>query len=127
MNCLHSIGSKSLTSYKVVLTPSFKSCIRRLEKRYPNIKDDVRVAIHALLQEPRLGVVIPGGSGVRKLRVRSSDLQRGKRGGFRLLYSLDERSQLIIYLVFIYAKSDREDVTRKELQDLMREIESESE
>lgn len=127
MNCLHSIGSKSLTSYKVVLTPSFKSCIRRLEKRYPHIKDDVRVAIHALLQEPRLGVVIPGGSGVRKLRVRSSDLQRGKRGGFRLLYSLDERSQLIIYLVFIYAKSDREDVTRKELQDLMREIESESE
>jgi mRNA-degrading endonuclease RelE of RelBE toxin-antitoxin system len=98
--------------------------VRRLQKRFPHIKDDVRVAIQALLQEPRLGVVIPGGSGIRKLRVRSSDMQRGKSGSFRLLYLLNERSELVIYLVLIYPKSERDDITRKELQDLLREIES---
>ncbi len=116
-----------MTIYRVVLTSPFKSCVRRLEKRYPHIKDDLRIAIHALLQEPRLGVVIPGGAGVRKLRVRSSDMQRGKSGGFRLLYLLDEHSHRIIYLIFVYPKSEREDITRKELQELLREIESELE
>lgn len=87
----------------------------------------MRVAIHTLQQEPRLGVVIPGGSGVRKLRVRNSDLRKGKSGGYRLLYLLAERSEPTIYLIFMYPKSDREDVTRGELHDLLREIESELE
>lgn len=116
-----------MTSYRVVLTSPFKASVRRLQKRFPRIKDDVRVAIQALLQEPQLGVVIPGGSGIRKLRVRSSDMQRGKSGGFRLLYLLNERSELLIYLVFIYPKSERDDITRKELQDLLRAIESDLE
>lgn len=94
-------------------------------KRYPSVKNDVRVAINALLQEPRLGVVIPGGSGTRKLRVRNSDARKGKSSGYRLLYLVDEHPEPTIRLVFLYSKSDKEDVTRQELQELLLRIKEE--
>jgi len=55
-------------SYNVVLTPSFKHSVRKLQKRFRHVKDDVGVAVRVLLQTPRLGAVLPSGSGVRKLR-----------------------------------------------------------
>ena len=73
-------------SYNLVLTPSFKHSVRKLKKRFRHVKDDVGVAIRVLLQTPRLGLVIPGSFGVRKLRVRNTDLAKGKRGGYCLLY-----------------------------------------
>ncbi len=65
---------------EVVLTRSFKRSVKRLAKRFPHVKADVRTAIHALLQSPNLGVRISGGSGVR-----NTDLSKGKGGGYRLL------------------------------------------
>jgi mRNA-degrading endonuclease RelE of RelBE toxin-antitoxin system len=66
-------------NYSVVLTRSFKRSVKRLEKRFRHVKNDVRIAIQVLLQSPRLGVVVPGTSGMRKLRVRNTDLSKGKR------------------------------------------------
>ena len=112
-------------SYNVVLAPSFKHSVRRLGKRFRRVKDDVGVAIRVLLQTPKLGVVIPGGSGVRKLRVRNTDLGKGKRGGYRLLYYVEDQPVPTIYLLLLYAKSDREDLTRQELQRLLDELANE--
>lgn len=109
-------------SYNLVLTPSFKKSVRKLKKRFRHVKGDVRVAIQVLLQTPRFGVVIPGGSGVRKLRVRNTDLGKGKRGGYRLLYCVEDQPVPTIYLLLLYAKSDREDVTRQELKQLLDEL-----
>ena len=106
-------------SYNVVLAPSFKHSIRKLQKRFRHVKNDVGVAVRVLLQTPRLGVVIPGGSGVRKLRVRNTDLSKGKRGGYRLLYYVEDEPAPTIYLLLLYAKSDREDITRQELKQLL--------
>jgi len=71
-----------------------------------------------------LGAVIPGSGGVRKLRVRSTDLKRGKSGGFRLLYIVLSDPELICPLL-IYAKSDWEDVTRRELRALLTDLKRE--
>jgi mRNA-degrading endonuclease RelE of RelBE toxin-antitoxin system len=109
-------------SYNVVLTRSFKHSIKQLEKRFRHVKDDVRVAIQVLLETPTLGVVVPGAYGVRKLRVRNSDLGKGKRGGYRLLYYVEDRPMPTIYLLLLYAKSDREDVTHRELKQLLDEL-----
>ena len=109
-------------SYNVVLTPSFKHSVQKLQKRFRHVKDDVGVAVRMLLQTPRLGVVLPGGSGVRKLRVRNTDLSKGKRGGYRLLYYVEDQPVPTIYLLLLYAKSDREDVTRQELKHLLDEL-----
>ena len=65
-------------SYRVIFTSSFRKSVKHLEKRFPRVKEDVRIAVEVLLQEPKLGVVIPSGGGIRKLRVRSSDQGRGK-------------------------------------------------
>ena len=109
-------------SYKVVLPRSFRRSVKRLQKRFRHVKDDVSVAVRTLLQTPGLGVVIPGGSGVRKLRVRNTDLGKGKRGGYRLLYYVEDEPVPTIYLLLLYAKSDREDVTRRELKQLLDEL-----
>jgi mRNA-degrading endonuclease RelE of RelBE toxin-antitoxin system len=86
---------------------------------------DVGVAIRVLLQTPRLGVVIPGGSAVHKLRIRNTDLGKGKSGGYRLLYYVEDQPVPAICLLLLYAKSDREDVTRRELKELLEELEEE--
>jgi len=114
-------------SYSIVLTRSFKKSIKRLKKRFRHVKDDVRVAIQVLLQSPQLGVVIPGSSGIRKLRVRNTDLPKGKSSGYRLLYYVEDQPTPTIYLLLLYAKSDREDVTRRELQQLLDELADEIE
>jgi len=113
-----------LTSYNVILASSFKRSVKRL-KRFPCVKDDVQVAIEALLERPRIGVVIPGGHGTRKLRVRNSDLTKGKSGGYRLIYYVEDRPTPTIYLLLLYSKSARNDVTCRELEQLMYELSSE--
>jgi mRNA-degrading endonuclease RelE of RelBE toxin-antitoxin system len=108
-------------SYRVVLSPSFKRSIARL-KRFRHVKDDVRDAVRTLLERPELGAVIPGGGGARKLRVRNSDISKGKSGGYRLIYYVETSPVPTIYLLLMYSKLDKDDVTRQELEDLIREI-----
>ena len=41
-----------------------------LAKKYPHVKDDVKVALSVLVDAPALGVVVPGGAGTRRSRPR---------------------------------------------------------
>lgn len=108
-------------SYSVYLSDSFKRSLKPLTRRFPHARADVIAVIEEVLHIPSLGVVIPGSGGVRKLRIRSTDLQRGKSGGFRLLYIVLPDRELICPLC-IYAKSDQEDVTRRELRAVLAEL-----
>ena len=56
---------------------------------------------------------------VWKLRINSTDIRRGKRYGFRLIYLLEPG---VIYPLIIYAKTDRADVTDQEILRALREI-----
>lgn len=111
-------------SYSVYLPDSFKRSLKRLVRRFPRVRADVTTAIEEILRLPTLGVVVPGSGGVRKLRIRSTDLKRGKSGGFRLLYVVLADRDLICPLL-IYAKPDREDVTRRELRALLADLKQE--
>lgn len=110
-------------SYKVVLAESFRKSLKRLKKRFPQINQDVESMIEQLTEKPELGPVIPGGAGTRKVRVSSSDLKRGKRGGYRLIYYTEETPEPMLYLLLIYAKSDQADVSRQALRKLLDELE----
>ena len=60
---------------------------------------------------PSLGTVITNDYSIRKLRVGSRDMKRGKSGGFRLLYKLfSQDDDLIATLLHVYAKADQPDV-----------------
>jgi mRNA-degrading endonuclease RelE of RelBE toxin-antitoxin system len=111
--------------YRIVYATSFKRSIRRLERRFRHVRDDVREAIKELLENPRRGAVIPRGSGARKHRVASTDLQKGKSGGYRLIYLVEDQPAPLIYLLLLYSKSDQSDITHYELRLLLRELESE--
>lgn len=109
-------------SYKVVLPPTFKKCVKRLKKRFPHVSDDVTQMIHQLVQNPTLGVIIPGGSGARKIRVRNSDAKKGKRSGYRLIYYVQENPNPTLYPLLLYLKADKADTSRQELAELLDEL-----
>jgi hypothetical protein len=72
-------------------TPVFTRCVTKLldDEQY-------RLLQLGLLLRPRLGDVIRGSGGLRKLRWSLPGL--GKRGGIRLIYFWDERSETFYML-----------------------------
>ncbi len=109
-------------TYKVQLAASFKRSVKKLKRRYPHIQDDIRDGIEVLLHAPRLGVVVSGSGGIRKIRLANRDARRGKSGGYRLLYYLEDEETQALYLLLVYSKSDRANVTRHELKQLLDEV-----
>ena len=69
--------------------------------------DQFRALQDVLLENPTLGVIIPGTGGVRKLRWAGGG--RGERGGLRVIYYLAARYPAIL-LLFIYSKGEQEDL-----------------
>ncbi|MBW1936758.1 MAG: type II toxin-antitoxin system RelE/ParE family toxin [Deltaproteobacteria bacterium] len=74
-------------SYDVYLTETFQKSIKALKKKYRHIKEDLLEKIRALEKDPTTGDPIPGwNKEIWKVKVASSDVKKGKRGGFRLIY-----------------------------------------
>lgn len=72
----------------------------------------------ALVARPAAGPVIPGSGGLRKLRWGLRG--RGKRGGVRVIYYwLIAEEQ--IFLLFLYPKNERSDLSPAELR-LLRQL-----
>lgn len=94
----------------------------------PIFTDDVRDLLSseeyrhlqiALLLRPDQGAVIPGSGGLRKIRWGAGT--RGKSGGVRVIYYWDRKPE-VIYLLLIYAKSERNDLTKAQLKVLRKLI-----
>jgi mRNA-degrading endonuclease RelE of RelBE toxin-antitoxin system len=102
------------------LTPEFKRNLRDFSKRFRNIRSDVQLVIEQLQQGNILGDRI-GDIGedyvVYKVRIRNSNIQKGKSSGYRLIYQVE--SPISILLLTIYSKSDREDIATHEIRDII--------
>ena len=68
-----------------------------------------------LLANPAKGDIIPNGSGLRKIRWKAKG--KGKSGGYRIIYYFAS-AQGYIYFLDIYAKNEKEDLTRQQLKEL---------
>ena len=77
--------------------------------------EDLRAMQTILLENPNAGDLIPGGRGLRKLRVPL--LNRGKRGGARVIY-YHWTKQSHCYLLYAYAKNVASDLTPDQLRKL---------
>ena len=81
------------------------SIFERYLPRYLSDEEFARLQM-ALRSDPKLGVVIPGSGGGRKLRWGRKGI--GKRGGVRVIYYLNSPCE--IWLLTIYAKGETETI-----------------
>ncbi len=110
-------------SYEVFSIPAFDNAAKRLQKKYRHIKADLGRLVDILQDAPFAGVAIPGyGHQVWKIRLASTDMQVGKRGGYRVIYAVD-REEGACYLLTIYPKSEKADVSGEELEPLLEDLE----
>jgi hypothetical protein len=107
------VRNRTLLRYDFYKTQRFKKQADLL-----NAWNDIDVLKLVLDKNPNLGDVIPGGEGLRKVRMPLSSKSSGKRGGARVLY-YQVTSRGYFLLVYLYAKSDIEDLKKDELDILV--------
>ena len=90
----------------VVETPSY---LADAEKTLSQTERDA--VIDMLAENPRLGVIIKGSGGLRKLRIGMDG--RGKRGGGRVIYWFHSEGCPVVLLA-MFAKNEASDLTAKE-------------
>jgi len=108
---------------KVDFAASFLRALKRLRKKYPHIRNDVQPLIDQLQNGETPGDQVQHVSfPIYKARIRNSDAQRGKSGGYRVIYYI--RTLETVLLLLIYSKSEREDVSADDLKALVDKAES---
>lgn len=109
-------------SYRIIPTPVFQRDVKYLKKKYHRIGSDLERLNSILIDNPAYGDAVPGLEGrVFKARLASSDMGKGKSGGFRIIYYL-RSSDNTIYLLTIYAKAYKEDIDPVEIKALLKKI-----
>jgi len=104
-------------SLKIVATSEFVKLVKKFAKSYRKIYLDIESLKEELLKNPRAGTDL--GNNCYKIRMANSSIPTGKSGGFRVIsYYIDEQG--IIRLVFIFSKRDRENISDKELQEIIK-------
>ncbi|NEO26193.1 MAG: type II toxin-antitoxin system RelE/ParE family toxin [Kamptonema sp. SIO4C4] len=108
---------------QIELTPRFKRDIRTLAKRYRNIRSDLQPLIEQLQTRELPGDRISGTNyTLFKVRLKNSDIQKGKSAGYRVIYYLKNQEQII--LITIYSKSDISDLDTATLENVIAQYDS---
>ncbi len=101
---------------KIVPTPEFAKQVKKLAKSYKQISNDLEALKQQLLLNPKSGTEL--GSKCFKVRLANSSIPTGKSGGFRVVtYYFDEND--IIRLLLIYSKTEKENISDRELDEIL--------
>jgi mRNA-degrading endonuclease RelE of RelBE toxin-antitoxin system len=97
------------TPIEIKATREFQRKVRSLSKKYRHIQTDLQPILGKLRLGKMLGDRIPGIKFVvYKLRIKNSDIQKGKSGGYRLIYWLQKTDGIV--LLDIYSKSEQDNI-----------------
>ena len=103
---------------QVETSGNFERQFRSLFKRYRKIRSDVQPVIEQLQAGEVLGDRLSGlNIVVFKVRVKNSDIQKGKSAGYRLIYQIETPTRII--LLAIYAKSDQSSISTTEIEEIV--------
>jgi mRNA-degrading endonuclease RelE of RelBE toxin-antitoxin system len=106
-------------SYSVIATPKFRSELKRLIKKYKWLKDEYAAMLSQLEENPIFGT--PLGNGCYKIRLAIASKGKGKSGGARVItYIIIEKAT--VFLVSIYDKSEKENISDYDLDELLKGI-----
>ena len=105
---------------QVIASPVFDRNIRTLLKKYRNVREDIFPIIEQLKNGETPGDQISGiRHTVHKLRIRNINNQKGKSGGYRLIYYLKTSTHIL--LLTLYSKSEQDDVAAEDLREIIEE------
>ncbi|MFZ5821785.1 MAG: type II toxin-antitoxin system RelE/ParE family toxin [Chloroflexota bacterium] len=108
-------------SRAIEFTPEFKRNLRLLARKYRRIRSDVEPLLARLQTGETPGDQVPGtGYLIFKVRVKNSDLERGKSGGYRVIYYLVTEERII--LVTIYSKTEQSDISVKKIRQIIEQM-----
>ena len=105
-------------SYNLILSDNFRKEAKRLIKKYRSLKTELEVLGEELSEEPTLGT--PLGNDVYKIRLAIYSKGKGKSGGARVITYVKIDNETVL-LLSIYNKGEKDSITNKEIQDLLKE------
>lgn len=103
-------------NYNVFPLPPFDRQLKRLTKKYPSLKDEYLKLLESLEQNPEQGTKL--GDNCFKIRFSIASKGKGKRGGARVITNI-VINESTVYLLSIYDKSEKANLTDKELTELL--------
>ena len=106
-------------SYNVKTISIFEKQAKKLFKKYPSLKNELLSLIQILKATPNYG--IPLGKDCYKIRLSIASKSKGKSGGARIITHIII-SDSSVYLLSIFDKSEKENLTDKELKELLSSI-----
>ena len=95
----------------------FRDC-KQLRKKYHNLDEDLQGFIKEFENGNVKGDKIIGIKSTYKVRYKNSSSKSGKSGGFRIIYYVQQLD--LAYLLTIYAKNEKEDVSRNEILQILK-------
>jgi hypothetical protein len=106
-------------SYKVKSISIFEKQAKRLIKKYSSLKTELLELVEELKESPQSGTAI--GKGCYKIRISIASKNKGKSGGARIIthFVINDNT---VYLLSIYDKSERQNLTTLELEELLNNI-----
>jgi len=106
-------------NYNVIATSNFKKEHKKLSKRYKSLKNDVLKLIDQLEVQPEQGTSL--GQKCFKIRLAINSKGKGKSAGGRVITHV-KLTKNNVYLISIYDKSDKDNISDKELRDLIKDL-----
>ncbi|WP_263079875.1 type II toxin-antitoxin system RelE/ParE family toxin [Endozoicomonas sp. Mp262] len=102
-------------------TPEFKRSLARLSKKYRSLRADIQPLLDELVDGKTPGDRLQiSGAILYKVRLKNSDANRGKRGGYRVIYYLKTRQETI--LITLYSKTEQADISTGEIQSIVDKV-----
>lgn len=106
-------------NYNVKTTTVFEKQAKRLIKKYPSLKTELLTLIKILKATPYYGTSL--GKDCFKIRLSIASKGKGKSGGARIITHI-VISDSTVYLLSIFDKSEKENLSDKELKELLSSI-----
>ena len=107
-------------NFEVIAVPRFVKDAKKLSKKYPSLKEELRDLFNSLEVQPIQGKSL--GNQCFKIRLSIHSKNKGKSGGARIITYVALLNSSV-YLLCIYDKSEKEDISDKELREILKEIE----
>ena len=101
---------------QVVEQELYTKAYKKLSKQYRHIQNDIDSFLDSIDSKEDLGIELK--SNIFKVRIKNSDKNKGKSAGYRLISYLAIIDNAL-HLLYIYDKSKLENLTEKEIDNLI--------